>query len=124
MGEVGTTKLQKRLNFANMTLGVGILLTIIPLGYVIVSLITTQHISIKEARVAYGWIFPIVVALLPLGLALPVTGLSLLTVAKRHLKTTDVARDNEETPTGKYYNNTSRRDWVFQRGCFADCFSK
>jgi hypothetical protein len=95
MGDVDITKLQKRLNFANMILGVGILLTIIPLGYVIVSLATTKKISIEEARLAYGWIVTIVIGLLPLGLALLITGLSLLTVAKRNLKAADVAKDEE-----------------------------
>lgn len=101
MGDVDTTKLHKRLNFANMMLGVGILLTIIPLGYIIVSLATTQHLSIKEARLAYGWIFTVVIALLPLGLALLITGLSLLTIAKRHLKAADVAKDDEEASAAK-----------------------
>ncbi|MDR0534245.1 MAG: hypothetical protein LBH01_09870 [Verrucomicrobiales bacterium] len=78
-----------------MILGVGILLTIIPLGYIIVSLVTTQHLSLKEARLAYGWIFTVVIGLLPFGLALLVTGLSLLTAAKRNLKAADVAKDDE-----------------------------
>jgi len=101
MGEVDTIKLHKKLNFANMILGVGILLTVIPIGYIVVSLATTQHLSIKEARAAYGWIFTVVIALLPLGLAMFVTGLSLLTVAKRNLKAADVAKDDEEASAAK-----------------------
>ena len=101
MGDVDIIKLQKRLNYANMTLGVGILLTVIPLGYVLVSLATDQHLNLHSAYATYGWIMTVVIAFLPLGLALLITGLSLMTIVKRKIKAADVAKDDEEAAAVK-----------------------
>lgn len=69
---------------ANMLTGVGILLTVVPLGMCVVSYITSADVPPLQALMALGWAFFVTIALLPLGLALFVGGLGWMVILKRH----------------------------------------
>ncbi|MDD5262465.1 MAG: hypothetical protein PHD76_11530 [Methylacidiphilales bacterium] len=85
-----------------MITGVGILLTIVPIGFAILSLLTSQKLSIHEAFEVLGWAFVVVFALLPLGLGLFIGGLTWMVYLKRAIKAADEAEDEETEKPDQY----------------------
>jgi len=87
----------KALNIANMLLGIGILLLVVPIGFTIVTLSTpNQNQSVAEALMSFGWIYIVVMSMLPLGLGAFVGGLTWMTHLKRKMKAEDIDADDEK----------------------------
>jgi len=72
-----------RMNLANTLMGVGLLLVIVPLGFIVVTLITSSGLDVRESIALLGWAVVVVYALLPLGLGCFVGGLTWLNFLKR-----------------------------------------
>jgi hypothetical protein len=84
---------------ANIVAGVGILLTVVPLGLCMVSYITSAEVPPLQALMALGWAFFVTIALLPLGLALFVGGLGWMVVLKRHYDQSSHMDDDDDEAT-------------------------
>lgn len=78
---------------ANMIMGIGVLLTVVPLGLAIVNLLIVDDGSVWQALASLGWAFVICVCLLPIGLVSFAMGLSGYMAAKRALKEADESDD-------------------------------
>ncbi len=89
-----TENQEKSYNLANMVMGIGILLTIVPLGYFVITGVATPGLSAKELIGVGFWI--LVMSLLPIGLAFFIGGLGWIIVIKRNAKDEDLAKDEEE----------------------------
>ncbi|MEM6884708.1 MAG: hypothetical protein AAF571_06715 [Verrucomicrobiota bacterium] len=88
---------KKALNLANMLLGIGILLLIVPVGYIILTLVTSGgEESGGGSLVSLGWISFIVLSLLPAGLGAFIAGLTWMSVIKRKMKKEDIDADDEK----------------------------
>lgn len=68
---------------ANLLTAVGALLTIVPVGMCIMSIVLSFGSSPLDSLMGLGWAFFITIALLPLGLALFIGGLGWGIVLKR-----------------------------------------
>jgi hypothetical protein len=80
---------------ANMIMGIGVLLTIVPLGLALVNIIIVDDGSVWQALASLGWAFVICVCLLPIGLASFGMGLASLMAAKRAIKDADESDDED-----------------------------
>jgi len=87
----------KALNMANMLLGIGILLLIVPIGFSIITLSTAaENQGAAEAFMAFGWICLVVMSMLPIGLGSFVGGLTWMVYLKRKQKAEDIDADDEK----------------------------
>ncbi|GAB4248285.1 MAG: hypothetical protein OHK005_14820 [Candidatus Methylacidiphilales bacterium] len=77
--------MDKPLRLAKLLVSVGALLTIVPVGFMTVSVIVLQPDPWK-ALMSLGWALIVAIALLPLGLAFLFGGLGWLIAVKRQLK--------------------------------------
>lgn len=82
-------EIQKGLKLANMLMGVGMLLTTVPVGFTLVSIVISGDASFFERMASLGWAFFVTLFLLPLGLALLFFGFGKMAVLKRSLKELD-----------------------------------
>jgi hypothetical protein len=87
---------EKALNLANMLLGVGMLLLIVPIGFGIITLTTTDGQSAMEALTAVAWVFMVILLALPIGLGAFVGGLTWMVYLKRRAKIEDIEEDDEK----------------------------
>ena len=85
---------EKALNLANILLGVGILLLVVPIGFALITLATAQGEPPLEALVSVGWVCFIVLSLLPLGIGGMVGGLTWMTYLRRKARLEDIAEDS------------------------------
>ena len=92
-------ELEERLNLANMIMSIGILLTVVPIGFTLISVFISDHLSLHEAYHMLGWAFVVVYSLLPVGLGLFIGGFTWMVYLKRAVKAADEAEDEEEQPT-------------------------
>ncbi|NJK93140.1 MAG: hypothetical protein HC904_15765 [Blastochloris sp.] len=81
---------------ANIVTSVGILLTVVPLGLILVSYVITSGASLIQKLVSLGWAFYVTIALLPLGLALFVFGLGWMVILKRAKQRGEFDADEDE----------------------------
>jgi hypothetical protein len=81
---------------ANMLTGVGILLTVVPLGMCIVSYITSADVPPIQALRALGWAFFVTIALLPLGFIMFAFGLGWMVILKRSRDRANQSGDDDE----------------------------
>jgi membrane-bound ClpP family serine protease len=81
---------------ANLLTGVGILLTVVPLGMCIISFVTAADSSPFDALLGLGWAFFVTIALLPIGLALFFGGLGWMVVLKRNRERLDLDEEDED----------------------------
>jgi hypothetical protein len=88
--------MEKSGQLAKLLISVGALLTLVPLGFVTVSVISLQP-DPWAALMSLGWALIIAIALLPLGLAFLIGGLGWLTVLKRQAKALEES-DDEVSP--------------------------
>ncbi|MDX6766749.1 MAG: hypothetical protein SFU85_08155 [Candidatus Methylacidiphilales bacterium] len=93
MSEPAKLSPQESLRRANMIMGIGVLLTVVPLGLAIVNILITDDGAILQALASLGWAFVICVCLLPVGLVSFAMGLSRLMAAKRALKEIDESEE-------------------------------
>jgi uncharacterized membrane protein len=84
----------KSYNLANVVMSIGILLTIVPIGFFMITGYATPGLSAKEL-IGVGFWF-LVMALLPIGLAFFIGGLGWIIVIKRNAKKADLAQDEAE----------------------------
>jgi len=77
--------MDKSMKFARILVGVGTMLTVVPLGVAILSLISSSGTDIDQI-LAIGWAWWVTVGLLPLGLGFLVVGLGYLVKLKRKAK--------------------------------------
>jgi hypothetical protein len=93
MAEQDKDALTKSVKFANMLMGVGMLLTIVPTGLAAVSIIISGDASFWSRLASLGWAFFVTALLLPIGLALLFFGFGKMAALKRALKALDEADD-------------------------------
>ncbi|MEM6822939.1 MAG: hypothetical protein AAF558_13500 [Verrucomicrobiota bacterium] len=86
-------EIEKALNLANMLLGIGILLLIVPIGFGIITYMTASGQSPFQAMNSIGWICLIIVSLVPLGLATFIGGLTWMTYLRKKLRSEEIAED-------------------------------
>ncbi|MFQ3670921.1 MAG: hypothetical protein SNJ84_05630 [Verrucomicrobiia bacterium] len=77
--------MDRPLRLAKLLVSVGALLTIVPIGFMIVSVIALQP-DPWSALMSLGWAVIVAIALLPLGLAFLFGGLGWLVAVKRQMK--------------------------------------
>jgi len=88
---------EKALNIANILLGIGILLLIVPIGFSIITLSTAgENQTVTETFVSIGWICLVVITMLPLGLGSFVGGLTWMTYLRRKSKAEDIDADDQK----------------------------
>ncbi|MDZ4788215.1 MAG: hypothetical protein SH807_04665 [Blastochloris sp.] len=81
---------------ANILAGVGLLLTIIPLGLCIVSLFLLEGVSPLKALYSLGWAFMAALAMLPLGLGVFVGALAWMSLLKRTKQKAEYAGEYDD----------------------------
>ncbi len=86
----------KLIDKANMLTGVGLLLTVVPLGMCIVSYITADGASPVEQLRVLGWAASVTLMLLPLGFLIFSLSLGWMVILKREQKRSELAGDNDE----------------------------
>ena len=91
-------ELEDRLSLANMLMGIGILFTVVPVGFTLISLLVSDRLSIHEAYAMLGWAFVVVYSLLPLGISLFFGGFTWTVYLKRAIKLADEAEDEVAPP--------------------------
>ena len=91
--------LEDKLDLANVLMGVGILFTVVPMGFTLISILASDKLSLHEAYHLLGWTFIVVYALLPLGMGMFVGGFTWTIYLKRALAAVDEAEDEAEQPT-------------------------
>ncbi|MEO0454244.1 MAG: hypothetical protein AAFY98_08920 [Verrucomicrobiota bacterium] len=90
-----TSAQEKQYNMANVIMGIGILLTVVPLGFMLITGAAPAGVTPKELiGVAYYYM---VMALLPIGLGFFIGGLGWILVIKRHAKIEDESDEEDET---------------------------
>ncbi len=77
--------MERPLRLAKLLVSIGALLTTVPVGFMIVSVIVLQP-DPWAALMSLGWALIVAIALLPLGLAFLFGGLGWLVAVKRQLK--------------------------------------
>jgi len=87
---------EKALNLANVILGIGILLLVVPVGFAIITLATVGDEPPMQAMISLGWINLLIWSLLPLGLGGFVGGLTWMTYLRRRAKSEEIAEDAQE----------------------------
>ena len=92
-------ELEERLGIANMLMGIGILFTVVPVGFTLISLLVSDHLSLHEAYEMLGWAFIVVFSLLPAGVALFFGGFTWTIYLKRAIKLADEAEDEVAPPS-------------------------
>jgi hypothetical protein len=91
MAEQSKDELNKSLKMANMLMGVGMLMTVVPMGLALVSIIISGDEAFWQKLVSLGWSFFVTALLLPVGLALLVFGFGKMVAVNRTLKSLDDA---------------------------------
>lgn len=89
-----TPEHEKSYNMANVVMGIGILLTIVPIGFLLITGVADAGLSAKDL-IGVGFWF-LVMALLPIGLAFFIGGLGWIIVIKRNAKKADLEEDEAE----------------------------
>lgn len=97
----------KSYSLANIIMGIGLLLTIVPVGFFLITGVATPGLSAKEL-IGIGFWF-LVMSLLPIGLAFFLGGLGWIIVIKRNAKEADLALDEAEAQ-GKVSGDVSQGD--------------
>lgn len=87
---------EKSLNLANVLLGIGILLLVVPVGFSIITLTTISNESPMQAMTSLGWICWLILAMIPLGLGAFVGGLTWMTYLRRRARSEELAEDAQE----------------------------
>lgn len=95
MAEDSKEGMLKGIKLANMLMGVGMLLTIVPLGLTAVSMVISGDEMFFHRLASLGWAFFVTLLLLPLGLALLFFGFGKMAALKRAMKALDEADDEE-----------------------------
>ena len=85
----------RRQALANMWMGVGLLLVIVPMGISLLSIIADPRDPFHEARLL-GWAFYVVMALLPVGIGACIWAFSWMALLKKELATVDDEEEEEE----------------------------
>lgn len=86
---------QKALNMANMLLGIGILLLVVPIGFSALTLTTaSEDQSLAEALMSFGWIVIVVMSMVPIGLGAFTGGLTWMVFVKRKMILEDLEADD------------------------------
>ncbi|MGF1679565.1 MAG: hypothetical protein ACFCUX_10285 [Candidatus Methylacidiphilales bacterium] len=84
---------EKSLNLANILLGIGLLLLIVPIGFTVITLATLDDRSALQAMSELGWICFISLSLIPIGLGAFVGGLTWMVYLKKRAKSEEIAED-------------------------------
>lgn len=85
----------KALNLSNVLLGIGILLLIVPVGFILLTLATaSENQTLAEEINSLGWIVLIILSLVPVGLGCFVGGLSWMVYLKRKAKAEEIEEDD------------------------------
>ncbi len=85
---------EKALNLANMILGIGILLIIVPVGFTVITLATGGDQSVYAEITTLGWISVVILTMLPVGLGAFIGGLTWMSVLKRKAIAEDIEADD------------------------------
>jgi len=94
MAETNKEALQASLKTANMLMGVGMLLSIVPTGLTLVSIVISGDEAFWSRLASLGWSFFVTALLLPVGMALLFFGFGKLAATKRTLKALDEADED------------------------------
>lgn len=93
MSEQNKETLNKSVKVANMLMGVGMLMTIVPMGLTLVSMVISGDEAFWHKLASLGWAFFVTALLLPIGLGLLFFGFGKMAALKRTLKSLDEADD-------------------------------
>ena len=87
---------EKSINTANVLLGIGTLLLVVPIGFGLISLMTVSGEPPVQAMISLGWICLLIFSLIPIGLGLFIGGLTWMTYLRKRAKSEEIAEDAQE----------------------------
>lgn len=93
MYQTKRAELVHSIKVANMCMGVGMLLTIVPTGLALVSIVISGDDTFWNRLISLGWAFFVTALLLPIGMALLFFGFGKMAALKRALKQLDEKDD-------------------------------